>query len=319
MFGPGNLPITNFICPNCLNHGLKIVNKKYYCINADCTNSDNAYLSVDGKPVLINFTYSLVNENIFANEGGESNVVRTSSRLILSIRKLINGVSPITRKNISRLCGEIEVLKDPKILIVGGGEIGSGIAELYSKFSNNIVSFDIYNSKHVDFIADGHFIPIIDAVFDVVIIQAVLEHVLIPHDVVAEIHRVLKPNGIVYAETPFMQQVHEGPYDFTRFSESGHRYLFRDFQLISSGYTAGAGSSLLWSLDFFFSGIFRTRKAGKLFRFVFFWLRKFDILIPQSFNIDAASGIYFFGRKSHSQMPQKQIIDHYMGNQRTNF
>jgi len=57
------------------------------------------------------------------------------------------------------------------------------------------------------------------------LVQAGLEHVRDLWQVVAEIHRVLKDDGLVYAETPFMQQVHEGPYDFTRFTESGHRYL----------------------------------------------------------------------------------------------
>ena len=37
-------------------------------------------------------------------------------------------------------------------------------------------------------------------------------------------------SGIVYAETPFMQQVHEGAYDFTRYTVLGHRYLFKKFK-----------------------------------------------------------------------------------------
>lgn len=110
---------------------------------------------------------------------------------------------------------------------------------------------DIYDSQNVDILADAHSVPFKSGLFDLVIIQAVLEHVLNPEKVVSEISRVLRPEGVVYAETPFMQQVHEGPYDFTRFTESGHRYLFKNFSQIRSGVTAGAGSSLLWSLDFF--------------------------------------------------------------------
>jgi ubiquinone/menaquinone biosynthesis C-methylase UbiE len=69
-------------------------------------------------------------------------------------------------------------------------------------------------------VADGHQLPIADGSVDGVWIQAVLEHVLDPSIVVQEIHRVLTPGGVVYAETPFMQPVHEGAYDFTRFSLS---------------------------------------------------------------------------------------------------
>ena len=50
-----------------------------------------------------------------------------------------------------------------------------------------------------------------------------------------EIYRVLKSDGIVYIETPFMQQVHGGKYDFTRFTYLGHRRLFARFQEIESG------------------------------------------------------------------------------------
>ena len=90
-----------------------------------------------------------------------------------------------------------------------------------------LVAFDIYASPQVQFVADAHHIPLEDGCFDAVIVQAVLEHVLEPGRVVAEIYRVLKPNGLVYAETPFLQHVHEGAYElFTRFTESGHRYLF---------------------------------------------------------------------------------------------
>ena len=49
-----------------------------------------------------------------------------------------------------------------------------------------------------------------DASVDGVIVQAVLEHVLDPRTVAAEVERVLRPRGMVYAETPLMQQVHEG-------------------------------------------------------------------------------------------------------------
>ncbi len=84
-----------------------------------------------------------------------------------------------------------------------------------------IAAFDIYYSANVQFIADAHSILLRDASVDAVVIQAVLEHVLDPQQVVDEIWRVLKPSGLVYAETPFLQHVHEGAYDFTRFTESG--------------------------------------------------------------------------------------------------
>src|SRR4029079_11363432 len=113
-----------------------------------------------------------------------------------------------------------------------------------------------------------------------VLVQAVLEHVLDPARVVGEIHRVLRPDGLVYAETPFLQQVHAGPYDFTRYTSSGHRYLFRSFEEIAAGPVAGPGTQLLWSVDHLMRGVIRSELAGKLARALFFWLRYFDRLVP---------------------------------------
>ena len=87
----------------------------------------------------------------------------------------------------------------------------------------------------------------------------------------AEIHRVLRDGGVVYADTPFMQQVHEGPYDFTRFTESGHRYLFRDFAEVESGQVAGAGTSLRWSISYFFRALTRSVALGRIAGLAFFW------------------------------------------------
>ncbi len=198
---------------------------------------------------------------------------------------------------------------------MGGGEIGSGMREFMEYQKENVICFDIYDSKNVHLIADAHSIPFKNDYFDLVIIQAVLEHVLNPNVVVAEIYRVLKLNSLVYAETPFMQQVHEGRYDFTRFTESGHRYLFKNFSLIKSGFTKGVGTTLLWSIDYFITGIFRNKIAGKLFKILFFWLRFFDRIVPDKYNVDGASGTFFIGSKSDIIIDDVQIISHYKGAQ----
>ena len=108
----------------------------------------------------------------------------------------------------------------PTLLVIGGGAIGAGAEELYAAPNVRVVGRDVYASSNTQVVADGHFLPFRDGVFDGVWIQAVLEHVLDPPALVAEIHRVLKPSGLVYADTPFMQQVHEQAYDFTRFTRA---------------------------------------------------------------------------------------------------
>ncbi|MFC5165716.1 class I SAM-dependent methyltransferase [Nonomuraea angiospora] len=121
-------------------------------------------------------------------------------------------------------------------------------------------------SELTQFVADAHEISLPDGSVDAVIAQAVLEHVPDPWLVVSEIHRVLRLDGVVYAETPFMQQVHEGAYDFCRFTESGRRRLFRNFTQIDSGPIGGPGLQAVRNTDFFLCGMLRSNPAGSTTR-----------------------------------------------------
>ena len=232
------------------------------------------------------------------------------------LKKILSPNKRKTKENVKLLVGNLKNLdENAKVLIIGGGTIGQGMEYFYNSSEIDLISFDIYISSNINFIADAHQIPLKDGHFDAVIIQAVLEHVLEPQKVVSEIFRVLKPKGLVYAETPFLQQVHEGAYDYTRFTESGHRYLFRQFTSISSGCTSGTGSQMLWSIDYFFRGLFRSRFFGKIAKLLFFWIRYFDYLIPESYNIDCASGVFFLGLKSKVKFHAKDMPRCYRGSQ----
>ena len=200
-----------------------------------------------------------------------------------------------------------------RILVVGGGSIGAGIGPLYGNEKIDLIAFDVYSSPFVQFIADGHAIPLADGSVDGVIIQAVLEHVIEPWKVAEEIHRVLREGGLVYADTPFMQQVHEGPWDFTRFTESGHRYLFRRFEHVDSGEVAGAGTALVWSIEYFARALTRSMRVGRLIGLCFFWLRSMDRLLEPRYSLDGASGVYFLGRRREVAISQREIIDYYQG------
>lgn len=291
---------------------LKVMNNK---LIGELNEERIEYEIIEDYPILIDFEKSVLKREQIKSLSSVTE--RYSYTGLLSIVKdLVSPPKSATAENVEQILSLLLNGNDSaRVLIVGGGSIGQGMDPFYKDSRIELVAFDIYASPWVQFLADAHNIPLPENYFDAVIIQAVLEHVLVPDKVVSEIYRVLKSNGVVYAETPFLQHVHEGAYDFTRFTESGHRYLFRKFELIKSGASAGAGTQLLWSLDNFARGIFRSRKLGKIIKLFFFWLQYCDRLIPAPYNIDSASGVFFLGKKQNSEINVEEIITHYKGAQ----
>jgi len=72
-----------------------------------------------------------------------------------------------------------------------------------------------------DVFADGALLPFRDDTFDTVLLLEVLEHVAHPAQVLAEIHRVLKPGGVLLMSMPFLYPLHDAPHDYQRFTAPG--------------------------------------------------------------------------------------------------
>ena len=272
------------------------------------------YRIVNGFPIMIDQEHSVVDSDTALSSPIQRHRYGGLKRFL---KRLVSPPKAATARNVAELMRLIKQ-DDPRpcVLVVGGASVGQGVKPLYDDPDVRVIAFDIFSSEFVQFVADGHSIPLPDNFCNAILIQAVLEHVLEPQQVVAEIWRVLDDKGIVYAETPFLQQVHEGPYDFTRFTESGHRYLFRDFEEIRTGATAGLGTQMVWSIDYFVRSVCRSRMAGKLAKVAFFWMRWFDRIIPEEYAIDGASGLFFMGRKSETPIDGREAVERYKGAQK---
>jgi SAM-dependent methyltransferase len=196
-------------------------------------------------------------------------------------------------------------------LIIGGGEVGLGADKLYSDPDIELIGTDVYASPHTVLLCDAHKLPFESQTFDGIWIQAVLEHVLDPHVVAGEIHRVLYQDGYVYAETPFMQQVHERAYDFSRFTRSGHRWLFGRFEEISSGAITGPATAFLWSMRYLLRALGAGEKISRGIVLLFFWIRFIDRFCQPQKSLDAAGGVFFLGRRSETRISAASMVKYY--------
>ena len=306
------------VCPRCRSPLLEVDEEAgLRCGNGSCPLGAGGPFPRSGRwPVLVDPERSVLDPAALpgvAIAAGRADL--SIERLPAPLRRLWKPPNRVASHNVRRL---LELLPGnaPRLLVVGGGAVGNGVERLYSDPRPRLAAFDLYGSPEVQLIADAHQIPLADGSFDAVVVQAVVEHVLEPERVVAEIHRVLRSDGLVYAETPFLQPVHAGSHDFTRYTSSGHRQLFRAFEEIDAGPVAGPGSQLLASLDHLVRGLLRSQLAGRLARAVFFWLRYLDGLVPPEYAMDDASAYYFLGRRSERELTPREIVAYYRGAQR---
>ena len=189
------------------------------------------------------------------------------------------------------------------VLVVGCGDGGAGYGALETVAGVEMLETDVSLAGPAAVVCDASDLPFEDNQWDLVICVAVLEHVLEPQRCVDEMHRVLRADGLLYATTPFMQQVHMGEYDFTRFTRSGHRWLFRHFEEVDSGLATGPASVLVWSVEYFLlswtASVGARRVIKGLTRLALGWLTWLDpVLAHRVPALDGAGGFFFIGRRS---------------------
>jgi SAM-dependent methyltransferase len=111
-------------------------------------------------------------------------------------------------------------------------DLGCGDAPYAPLFDRRIthISVDVVKHFPVRVVADiAQKLPFADSSFDAVLCTQVLEHVADPTLVAAEIHRVLKAQGIGFVSLPFAWEIHHYPEDCHRFTPSELKVLFQDF------------------------------------------------------------------------------------------
>jgi SAM-dependent methyltransferase len=154
------------------------------------------------------------------------NAIKFYGRLLLDFQTLT--IFKYLRKHLPMMSG--------KLLDVGCGN--SPFKFLVGK-NCEYVGIDIAGADNFDYknagiiIFDGENIPFENASFENIICTEVIEHIPNPEKIIAEIHRVLKPDGTAIITLPWSARVHFAPHDFCRYTPYKLSLLFQAFNKVS--------------------------------------------------------------------------------------
>jgi uncharacterized protein YbaR (Trm112 family) len=285
------------ICPQCKNK-LETSVDRFYCLQCS-----KEYPITDGIPIL------LKEHNYIIFEKSDEKPVQGVRRWIRRLLQLKPDpqCSTATQSNIKFIA--YKLARSDKVLLVGGGinAYGKFMHELGPPILTNSINLEVTTGSIVDIVADGHDIPFPNNYFKAVICQAVLEHTKDSQRVVAEMHRVLKPEGIIYAEIPFLAPVHMTS-DFRRFTLAGIQELFSAFNTIRTGVNGSVASAYVMISINFYATLFSFGNSSlyQVGRFVFSWLLtpiKYLDWIFYKFTTAtiSSSAMYFLGIKRDNQ------------------
>lgn len=105
-----------------------------------------------------------------------------------------------------------------------------GFADLRPFFPNKeYIGCDIRRGPGVDRILDLHQIELPSESIGTIFIIDTLEHVEFLRKALKEVHRVLKPNGLLVISSVMKFPIHDYPHDYWRFTPEGFNSLLKPF------------------------------------------------------------------------------------------
>jgi SAM-dependent methyltransferase len=194
---------------------------------------------------------------------------------------------------------------NPVILDIGSADSRGHYSFGAPPEAARVTCIDIEYAPGVDIVADAHDLSMIEAgSADCIVAVGMLLHCRYPDRVISEFHRVLRPGGIVYVGAPFVSPHPGMPPVYYFYSMEGLEVTCARFEKLDLGCTRGPASSMAHLLVIFNSVLFSFNNDTLfilnqyIFRWLFSWVKYFDLLTPRLTRKHRIySGTYFIGRK----------------------
>jgi SAM-dependent methyltransferase len=228
----------------------------------------------------------------------------SANRLMVSLQKFIvknvyadHNKSHNVKREIANLIAEYS---GKTILNLGSGD---------TRLHPSVINLDICDGPLVDIIGSADNVPMDSFSVDLVISQEMLEHVASPSRVMNEIYRILRPDGALYLQVPWIIGYHGCPNDYWRFSRDGIRAIAEEngFTVLRLEETVGpfAGFYRISVEAFAILGSIFVPKAYKPFKifavFLFAPLKFLDLLARRSKQSHRLAGGFFVVAKKTFQ------------------
>jgi SAM-dependent methyltransferase len=176
-------------------------------------------------------------------------------------------------------------------------DLGCGTKPYQHLFSNTekYIGLDIEHSGNndgksmVDVFYDGKSFPFETNSIDGVFSSETFEHIFNLDEIIVEIHRVLKKDGLLLATCPFFWPEHEVPYDYARYTSFAIKHMLeqKGFEIISFEKTGN-----------FFTSMIQMQAL-----YLYFYINKIPLLSALFFVL-IISPLFIFGWAINKIMPK---------------
>ena len=193
---------------------------------------------------------------------------------------------------------------DEKTFVIN---MGSGLEAFYNnifKPYQGLIRIGIPHNGEVNAYGDAMALPLKNDSVDLFIASSVIEHLPDPEKAVSELFRTIKPDGLIYAEIPFIGAYHMAPHDYQRYTISGIESLFKrhGFILVEKGICSGPVTALVLLLQHAIVEAIPWGPPQYVVRLILTWilhpLKYLDFVFGQSiWGEYLACNFFYLGRK----------------------